>query len=108
MNGFNRILEFIGIIDRKKYESLMAVGEFCKGKMDFYVPVDTGYLKSKNRYKVTKAFYHRLRLLNDAEYAGYVEFGTSRMQAQPFIRPATERHQREIQQIIRRVYSDIR
>lgn len=105
--GFNRIGEFLGILDNKKYEALKEVGEFCKTKMDFYVPVDTGYLKSRNTYKVTRFFNQKLTLLNDAPYAGFIEFGTSKMRAQPFMRPAMERHQAEIQEIMRRVYSDL-
>lgn len=106
-NGFNRVLEFLHIYNDKKYQTMVAIGEFCKSKMDYYVPVDSGYLKSRNSFKVTKLFYHRLRLLNDAFYAGFVEFGTSKMVAQPFIRPAQENHVYEIQQIIKGVYDDI-
>jgi hypothetical protein len=68
--GFNRIGEFIGILDNKKYQALNEVGIFCKGKMDYYVAVDTGYLKSRNTFKVTKFFNQKLTLLNDASYAG--------------------------------------
>lgn len=99
--GFNRIANFIGIYNDKKYRTLIAIGDFCKDKMDFYVPVDTGYLKSKNDYVVTRAFQQKLRLINDCYYAGFVEFGTSRMVAQPFIRPAFENHIMEIREIVR-------
>lgn len=51
------------------------------------VPVDTGYLKSTIR---TEADAEEGRLIADADYAGYVEFGTSRMAAQPYLRPAAE------------------
>lgn len=105
--GFNRIGEFLGILDSKKFEALTQVGIFCKGKMDYYVPVDTGYLKSRNTFKVTRFFNQKLTLLNDAPYAGFVEFGTSKMRAQPFMRPAMERHQAEIKEIMRRCYNDI-
>lgn len=105
--GFNRIGEFLGILDNKKVEALNEVGKFCKGKMDQYVPVDTGYLKSRNTFKVTKFFYQKLTLLNDCYYAGFQEFGTVKMKAQPFIRPAMENHTSEIAEIMRRVYGDI-
>lgn len=64
-------------------------------------------MKSRNTYKVTKLFHRKLRLLNDAYYSGYVELGTYKMQAQPFIRPAMENHVSEINAITRRVYGDI-
>lgn len=105
--GFNRIGNLIGILDNTKYNMLIEVGEFCKSKMDFYVPVDTSYLKSRNTFEVTKFFRQKLRLLNDAYYAGFVEFGTYKMQAQPFIRPALENHISEINMIVRRAYSGI-
>jgi HK97 gp10 family phage protein len=99
MPGFNNILNFIGIYNDKKFETLHWVGEFCVGKMNYYVPVDTGYLKSRNTYEVTRLFFQRLRLKNDAFYAGFIEFGTSKMQAQPFIRPSIENHLDEIRRI---------
>lgn len=101
MRGFNNILNFVGIYNDKKYNTLIAVGEFLKNKMDYYVPVDTGYLKSKNDYVVTRAFRQKLRVLNDCYYAGFVEFGTSRMRPQPFIRPALENHLMEVREIVR-------
>jgi len=107
MAGFNRILNFIGVLDNKEFECMNEIGQFCKSKMDEYVPVDTGYLKSRNDFKVTKFFHRKLTLINDAPYAGYVEMGTYKMQAQPFIRPAMENHISEINAITRRVYGDI-
>jgi HK97 gp10 family phage protein len=35
----------------------------------------------------------------DAEHAPYVEFGTRNMAAQPYLRPAIDEHQREIEQV---------
>ena len=53
------------------------------------VPVDTGYLRSTiAREKVDDRKYI---VKAEAEYASYVEFGTSRMAAQPYLRPALER-----------------
>jgi len=39
-----------------------------------YTPVDTGLLSSRNNFDVSKPL--NMTLTNDAEYAGYVEFGT--------------------------------
>lgn len=99
-NGFNRIGELLGIIDTRKYQILERVGEFCKTKMDYYVPVDTGYLKSRNQYKVSKYFVQKLTLINDSHYALFVEYGTYKMLAQPFVRPAIYNHLSEIRAII--------
>lgn len=57
------------------------------------VPVDTGYLKS-SIYALHLARHSQVKA--GAKYAGYVEFGTYKMAAQPFLRPAVAEHQREI------------
>lgn len=60
-------------------------------KMERIVPVDTGKLKNSLRYNLLSD--------NDAEisanthYAIYVEYGTSRMAAQPFMRPSFTKRQ---------------
>lgn len=41
----------------------------------------------------------------NTEYAVYVEFGTSRMAAQPYLRPAVERAKRESERIFKRADS---
>lgn len=50
-------------------------------------PVDTGYLRDS-------AFIKResddVQVGFDADYASYVEFGTYKMEAQPFLRPALD------------------
>ena len=48
----------------------------------FYVPVDTGLLKSSIRRTSFKSFG------SDVFYSGYVETGTSRTRAQPYLAPA--------------------
>ena len=43
---------------------------------------------------------HEMYLGTNVEYAPYVEYGTTRMEAQPFIRPAIENHQEEYKRIM--------
>lgn len=57
------------------------------------VPVDTGFLQSSIK-AVHLSKYSQV--VANAKYAGYVEFGTYRMAAQPYMRPAVAEHQREI------------
>lgn len=57
------------------------------------VPVDTGYLQSSIK-AVHLSKYSQV--VANAKYAGYVEFGTWKMAAQPYLRPALAEHQREI------------
>ena len=66
------------------------------------VPVDTGELKSSITWtgQVTNFNIHAF-----ASHAGYVEFGTKRTRAQPFLRPALKKARaqlaREARQILK-------
>ena len=60
----------------------------CQAEAQDIVPVDTGNLKGSISAKVespTKAVVEAA-----AEYAGYVEYGTYKMAAQPYMMPAAE------------------
>lgn len=50
-------------------------------------PVDTGRLRASIR---TRLMYLVGEVFTDVEYAPYQEFGTSKMDAQPFLEPALE------------------
>lgn len=52
------------------------------------VPVDTGLLKSSIQHQRVDDLTAQVDVF--AEYAGYVEFGTSRQRAQPYLIPAAE------------------
>ena len=67
------------------------------------VPVDTGFLKSTIG-RVQKGAGHWL-VFALANYASYVEFGTRKMAAQPFMRPAFERVNlsKIVQQVFKRI-----
>lgn len=62
------------------------------------VPVDTGFLKSTikkiNKSKLTKI------VEVSAPYAGFVEFGTSKMRAKPYVRPPLERAMKTLKQLL--------
>lgn len=55
------------------------------------VPVRTGYLRS-TIYRVRSPFMGRYTFILGAyaHYAGFVEFGTRKMAARPYLRPAIE------------------
>ena len=73
--------------------SLMRIAERVLNTSNTLVPVRTGFLKSSmgvrqdNNFQVT--FYA------NAPYAGYVEFGTSRMAARLFMTLALQQHREE-------------
>jgi HK97 gp10 family phage protein len=93
----NRTGKFKAQLNDNQKAALELAGEFCKGKMDKYVAVDTGFLKSRNSYKIVQ---NELYLENDCYYAIYQEWGTYKMAAHPFMRPAAFNHIREIQEIM--------
>lgn len=58
---------------------------------------DTGTLEDSIEYKVTKEGYDVVGLVGStADYAIYLEFGTSKMAARPFLRPVLENKKKEI------------
>lgn len=68
---------------------MQATAEAARG----YCPVRTGYLRSTIYSKVDG---FNAEVGATADYAAYVELGTSRMSAEPFLRPAFEAMKPEI------------
>lgn len=62
--------------------------EVCKAEAERLVPVDTGVLKGSSYKRKIKKLDYAIGFL--APYAGFVEFGTSKMGPQPYLRPAME------------------
>ena len=60
-------------------------------------PVDTGRLRSSITHETDKTTAY---IGTNVEYAPYVEMGTSRMRAQPFLEPAVEQHLSEYKEMI--------
>jgi len=77
-------------------EALEAVGKFCKKKMDIHVAVDTGLLKSNNSWVINQ---NELMLSNNTKYAIHQEYGTKKMAAHPFMKPAALNYLGEIKRI---------
>lgn len=83
--AFDRALEKIGLTAERYAANL------C--------PVDTGRLRNSITSTVDsgeKAAY----IGTNVEYAPYVEFGTSRQKAQPFLTPAAQNHGEEYRAIL--------
>jgi HK97 gp10 family phage protein len=59
------------------------------------VPVRTGFLQSTIYHQVDESTL-AMDFGATADYAGYIEFGTRRMAAQPFIRPALDANQQKL------------
>lgn len=64
-------------------------------------PVDTGNLQGSIAHEVDvddNAVY----IGTDVEYAPYVELGTSRQKAQPFLRPAASEHGAQYRRVLKK------
>lgn len=64
-----------------------ASGSKLQQKAMYYVPVDTGFLKGSIGLALTVGKLEAV-VEPTAHYATYVEYGTYKMQSQPYMRPA--------------------
>lgn len=76
-------------IGKKVQKMLEDTGDTLVAQMQAVVPVDTGRLRNSIRKNVTTGSVTVGPV--DVEYASYVEYGTSRMKAQPYIRPSVDK-----------------
>ena len=89
------------VVRRKALRAGIRVAErHAKAK----VPVDTGTLKSS--IAVGSVTDTEAVLVASTDYAAYVEFGTRRMAARPYMRPAVEDHIDEIEAVMSRVVDE--
>lgn len=77
-------------------KALEAVGLQAEGHAKKKCPVDTGRLRNSITHTTDEEAAY---IGTNVEYAGYVEYGTSRMKAQPYIRPAASDHGTEYKRI---------
>lgn len=79
--------------------ALEAIGIQAEGYAKDLCPVDTGRLRNSITHVVDngeKAVY----IGTNVEYGPYVELGTSRQKAQPFLTPAAQNHGEEYRSIL--------
>ena len=76
--------------------------ETCGGMAESYAkglcPVDTGNLR--NSISHAPGGKNTMYVGTNVEYAPYVELGTRRAKAQPYLRPAAENHGAEYKRVI--------
>jgi HK97 gp10 family phage protein len=71
-------------------EAMANVGMEMVDLAQSIVPVDTGQLQASINSQVDIEPELNLTFFADTDYAAYVEFGTSRSRAQPYMRPALD------------------
>lgn len=78
--------------------ALIAIGLTAESYAKAYCPVDTGRLRNSisNTHDDDSAY-----IGTNVEYASFVELGTSRQRAQPYLKPACTDHTEEYKQLVK-------
>lgn len=95
----NNLPLFQSAYQKALQNGLDAIGMTAETHAKKDAPVDTGRLRNSITYAVDtgeKAVY----IGTNVEYAPYVELGTSRQKAQPFLRPAATEHSEQYKRIM--------
>lgn len=94
-----KLLAAVPLIRSGILNGLEEAGAGMEAEATSIVPVDTGFLQSTIYHNVDEGSL-TLELGATADYSSYVEFGTRRMAAQPYIRPAFDAHQDQLLQAL--------
>ena len=95
--------EVLNALQSQKAKILEEWGLIAEAYASDYCPVDTGRLRASISHDTDD---DTMYLGTNVEYAPYVELGTSRMDAQPYLRPAIENHMDEYKDIMNDVLSE--
>ena len=93
----NRIPDVMKATEAAKKTALHAAVVFVHGVAVLRTPVDSGNLKNSLAFVVQG---DEGRVGTNVEYAPYVEQGTSKQDAQPYLRPAVDENIPQIKSII--------
>lgn len=92
----NNLPEFNRLFDEAITAALEAIGARAEGYAVNLCPVDTGRLRASIEHF---SFGYDEYIGTNVKYGKYVELGTRKMKAQPFLMPAATEHGAEYQQI---------
>lgn len=88
-----------GMMEQAVERALEAIGLQAEGYAKRLCPVDTGNLRNSISHTTDKDSAY---IGTNVEYAPYVELGTSRMKARPYLKPAATEHSDEYKAIMER------
>lgn len=93
--------------DLSKVEQVVrASGQDFKRNAEALVPVDTGHLKSSITTKMLSKT--SVKIVSNANYSGYVEYGTRYMRAQPYFRPSMDKVYPTFKEKVKKAVEDSR
>lgn len=81
--------------------ALETIGLLAENYAQKKCPVDTGNLRGSITHEVD-AGDNAVYIGTNVKYAPYVELGTSRQKAQPFLRPAASEHGAQYRQVLKK------
>lgn len=95
--------EVINTVSNKLEVAIMKAVLIVEADAKKMCPVDTGRLRASITHEVLKLAddIYQGRIGTNVEYAEYVELGTDKMPAQPYLRPALENNRDKIEKLIR-------
>lgn len=93
----SKVQQFLSKYKLLKAEALDEMGNTGVDNIKDETPVDTGALKDANDYRIENNIVY---FINNQEYAPFVELGTSKMSAQPFMRTGINKSKGEFWKII--------
>ena len=94
IKGLNKLhKQFAGLEKLRFIEGSVEGAEIIVKYSKKLTPVDTGNLRDSQKVVKTK---EGAEIQVNADYAFAVEFGTSKMEAQPFLRPAIDKHMKQV------------
>lgn len=91
--------ELLKKLKQAEERALEGVGVFVTGEASARSPVDTGNLRSSINHQVN-AGEKSVKIGSPVEYGIYIEKGTSKMSAQPFLEPAVTKNRGRIKSLI--------
>lgn len=87
-NEFQKILKNLSKENREKCEKMIEkTAVRIESRAKYFCPVDTGRLRASITHEIGSDKLSAV-IGTNVEYSMYVEFGTRKMKAQPYLRPA--------------------
>lgn len=97
----SHIEDFLAAYGIMEPAALEAIGLQAEGYAKRLCPVDTGRLRNSISHTYDLAS-HKAYIGTNVEYGPYVELGTRRMKARPYLKPAATEHGDEYREIMKR------
>lgn len=95
----NRIPELIVSVNAAARAAVKRTADDIANTARQLVPVDTGALQDSIESSSISIGYEAEVTVGE-DYAGFVEFGTRKMAAQPYLGPAIDAHEHELPELI--------